>query len=349
MEKKYIALLHKKLSGQISQQEAFELDRWLEADPSHKILFQQYQTIWDASAHYEASPEINLAREKQAFFELLHKDPEASAPKNTLVTRPSLMRRLRPMVAAAAMILVFFGVYAIYQTVFVPSLPDFIDAKNTVAVTNTRDRDSFETLPDGSQLWLKQGSVFRMDRQFNEETRTVYLHGELFIHVARNEAKPFIIQMENNLVTVLGTSFYLKADDSEQLRLSVEAGLVELNSPAAGIRRVGSGASVIYDKPSGSFLDIADQNPPGSIWKDNYLVFEDAQLSQVFQKLAVYFGVSFDIQCNQIAQMKGFTSPVQAKTRLDLDIYLKTIEKVYSIKIDEISPGSYKVHGGSCR
>ncbi|WP_158962542.1 FecR family protein [Myroides fluvii] len=62
-------------------------------------------------------------------------------------------------------------------------------------------------LDDTTTVTLTPGSKLMVSNDFNTVNRQVQLEGEAFFNVARNEAKPFIVQTNQVAVAVLGTSF----------------------------------------------------------------------------------------------------------------------------------------------
>ena len=80
-------------------------------------------------------------------------------------------------------------------------------------------------LPDGTKVWLLKNSELTYHKiNFNKDSRTINLEGEGYFEVVKNPNKPFIINMDNTVTTVLGTSFNLKQDPKSR---NVELVLVE--------------------------------------------------------------------------------------------------------------------------
>lgn len=65
------------------------------------------------------------------------------------------------------------------------------------------------TLSDGSKITLNAGSELKYPVQFiaNEKNRTVYLNGEAYFEVTKNQEHPFIVNTQDMDVKVLGTQF----------------------------------------------------------------------------------------------------------------------------------------------
>jgi ferric-dicitrate binding protein FerR (iron transport regulator) len=85
------------------------------------------------------------------------------------------------------------------------------------------------TLPDSSSIWLNAGSRLRYGSDFNRTNRTVFVEGEAYFKVARNEAKPFLVKTPAITLKVLGTSFNVKAYPEEnRVETTVESGSVQV-------------------------------------------------------------------------------------------------------------------------
>ena len=77
-------------------------------------------------------------------------------------------------------------------------------------------------LADGSIVWLNSESTLKFPVQFTPTCREVYLEGEAFFEIEKNEHAPFIVHSGDKTVTVLGTRFNVSAypeDPSWQVTL----------------------------------------------------------------------------------------------------------------------------------
>lgn len=60
-------------------------------------------------------------------------------------------------------------------------------------------------------MWLNSQSELRFPTRFNGEKREVYMEGEVYLEVKRDEERPFIVYAGETEIRVLGTSFNVKA------------------------------------------------------------------------------------------------------------------------------------------
>jgi transmembrane sensor len=101
-----------------------------------------------------------------------------------------------------------------------------------------------QALPDGSIVELKEGSHIVVD--FSAGIRRVRLMGEAHFTVAKNPARPFIVEASGVEVRAVGTAFNVRQDAAE-VEVVVTEGTVRIDPPApaadansAGGARAGS-------------------------------------------------------------------------------------------------------------
>ena len=84
-------------------------------------------------------------------------------------------------------------------------------------------------LPDGSTVWLKEGSSLSYGASFD---RTVSLEGEAYFDVRKNPAAPFVVHTGSINIKVTGTVFNLKAYPEENsVETTLACGAVSLEHP----------------------------------------------------------------------------------------------------------------------
>ena len=103
------------------------------------------------------------------------------------------------------------------------------------------------TLADGTRVWVNSASEVRFPNCFSGERREIYVKGEVYLEVVRDEEHPFVVHAGENEVRVLGTRFNLTAYPDEQkvvttlVEGSVEFRIVKYSVETRRTVRVGSG------------------------------------------------------------------------------------------------------------
>ncbi len=145
-------------------------------------------------------------------------------------------------------------------------------------------------LSDGSQVWLNSGSTITFPVTFKDQLREITLtDGQAFFDVVHETKRPFIVRTKTVNVTVLGTSFDVKAYDNDpQVKVSVKTGKVGVtltNKPdQPAVMLLPDKQIVVQNKKSG--IKVNEISAPAiAPWKDNKIILEDEMLSEVFHAL----------------------------------------------------------------
>jgi transmembrane sensor len=86
------------------------------------------------------------------------------------------------------------------------------------------------TLSDGTKVWLNAESELKYPAVFSGDERKVEVRGEAYFEIAKNKQHPFIVQMPDENITVLGTEFNVNAyPEAKSSRISLVNGAVKVN------------------------------------------------------------------------------------------------------------------------
>lgn len=147
-------------------------------------------------------------------------------------------------------------------------------------------------LADGSKLWINSGSTVKFPSKFNNTSRNIYIEGEIYIEVSKDQLKPFRVKTSNFDVNVYGTAFNVKAyEGSENQRVVLVDGSV-------GVTAQNDMSSLMVPNES---LEITPSqlvkktiNPKFyTSWKNGYLEFDETPIENVLLELSRYYNVTF--------------------------------------------------------
>ncbi len=167
--------------------------QWLASDPRHPAL---------------------MARQ-EATFALMSRlsrwQPGGGGEPNPDLFAPGPVRarwmRLAPWAAAAALAVLAGGYFFRSAPVSRPAAPAPAEAALATGFLRVNER---RALPDGSLVELKDGS--RIDVEFSPEFRRVRLQGEAHFTVAKDRARPFVVEAGGVAVRAVGTAFNVRLD-----------------------------------------------------------------------------------------------------------------------------------------
>ena len=286
-------ILHKKLTKQqLTRAEKQMLERWLSTDIKNRKTFNQMKLVfWEK----QGTPAEQL--KEHAWSDIMHRigDTEASQKK-----RIFHFSRFGPWARVAAILLLVFATGGFfYHVTSVDGHDERVAEMKWIEKVSMAGQKVIISLPDGTRVKLNAGSKLLAPEKFVENTREVTLTGEAFFEVAENQERPFIVHTDHLDIKVLGTSFNVKAYDTEEkIKVAVATGKVAVSNPGATQDDVllTPGKIAAYTSASERF-DIGEFDWDVELgWKDNNLVFEKNNLSEIFQTLARWYGVEFEMQ-----------------------------------------------------
>lgn len=104
-----------------------------------------------------------------------------------------------------------------------------------LTINNEKDAPTLiSTLEDGSVVYLSDQASLQYPNRFSDDKREVVLEGNAFFDISRNPSKPFIIETQQTIIEVLGTSFNVKSENKNSFSLSVRRGEVRVTSKLNG-------------------------------------------------------------------------------------------------------------------
>ena len=144
-------------------------------------------------------------------------------------------------------------------------------------------------LADGTRVHLNSESRLRYPLVFNSSERRVFLEGEAYFEVMRDEEHPFIVEMGDFSVDVLGTSFDVSnyQDDEENGVVLVE-GSVRVNKDGQEYLLKPNEELVIKEND----VCVRKVNARNAIsWKNDKFYFNDETLDMVMKTLVRWYDV----------------------------------------------------------
>ena len=158
------------------------------------------------------------------------------------------------------------------------------------------------TLPDKSSVKLNSESS--LSYAYVNGKRVARLKGEGYFQVSKDRKHPFVVQVGNLNIEVLGTCFNVYSyEENDFVETSLIEGSVRLydsKSPSESFILKPS-QKAIYSKNNGKISFHNTDNVKEIAWTQNHLVFESEKLGSVFQKIERWYGVHIDLLCPEIA------------------------------------------------
>lgn len=238
--------------NKVTAAERSALDAWLERDVAHVQAFEKAQQLLG---------DARLA---------LTKDPG--------FTKRLIRKKDRPPLVAIAGLALILGGGSLFIAADGPlrMKADVVSSANEMPVV---------VLPDGSHIFLNADSA--ISEEFAADIRKVtLLKGEAYFEVAKDPARPFVVEAGKGRVRVLGTAFDVNLVDGGAEVTVTENTVSVTGSASEDAAILEPGNRISYDKYG--ILGPVAVVPPGfeTPWRSGRLIFEERPLSTVLQEIS---------------------------------------------------------------
>ena len=147
-------------------------------------------------------------------------------------------------------------------------------------------------LADGTKVWLNAATELRFPVNFTGNMREVYLKGEAYFQVKRDEKHPFIVHTSMGAIEVLGTSFNVRDYESErEVVTTLETGRVIYVSGNTREKVTLNPGYQVLEKES-SPVEVRKVDPlQYTGWREGKYVFEDVALEDIMRTLCRWYDI----------------------------------------------------------
>ncbi len=200
-------------------------------------------------------------------------------------------------------------------------------------------------LSDGTKVFLNAGSRLVYPENFTGKTREVFLAGEAFFDVKQDKKHPFIVQIDDLKIKVLGTRFNVSAYQTDNV---VETVLIE--------------GKVSIDHNNVGFFDKTTELVPNQLasfdrttheteiktvdtsnyilWTEGLLKFERTDLSRIVKRLERYYNIRFQFSDPLLGGLR-ISGKLQLKE--DKDEICVRVAKAASVNIVKKAEDLYEI------
>lgn len=205
---------------------------------------------------------------------------------------------------------------------------------NTVDVP--RGSDYSLILGDGTEIFLNAETRLRFPDRFEEgKKREVWMTGEAYFKVQRDEGRPFIVHTPETSVRVLGTVFNVMAyaDEAEQ-QITLVSGKVEVAGNEWAEKIVLTpGLQAVYDREQRRMERREVDVSYYTAWHEGLFAFRECRLAEVMETLARWYDFDVFFQHAELQELV-YTGKVERHATLSevLQHFRQTGEFEYEIK-----------------
>jgi transmembrane sensor len=203
-------LLLKCLRGEATLYEQEIAWDWIHENDSNKAYFNMLQEAWISNSLNNSVEITQMENSWKRIEKKIKPQTERSYREREKIFRGTFYISLPWHRLVAAVILAFMlgGIGSVW---FYNAQSKLRNQDHFYIIEAPRGAKSMITLTDGSKVWLNAGSRLKYPRAFNQQNRDVFLEGEGYFIVAKNESLNFRVHTSDIVVQALGTEFNVKA------------------------------------------------------------------------------------------------------------------------------------------
>jgi ferric-dicitrate binding protein FerR (iron transport regulator) len=299
------------LHREITEDELRKLDGWLQESPANMEEFLRLKAVHDLTRNAPAMKEEEIdrswqkMRRKMTGMTLPAVVPEEPARKKVW---PGTLLKYAAVAVVAGMISLGAGNYFGRRE----RLP--VEETSPVVYNEVRvpkgGKPNTVNLSDGSVVRLNAATTLRYPSHFDGNLREIYLDGEAFFEVAKNAAKPFVVRLKQQNITVLGTSFNVEACHSESYTIvTLQEGSVSVESMNSGGLKINEfsmtpGQKAHFDQITGKMSVTQVDASLSNTWMEGVYKFKDEPLVLIFKRLENYYDVNIHMHSERLKNIR---------------------------------------------
>lgn len=256
---------------------------WINANKENKEEYIRYKNLWAIMQHGNDISEPKIQ-------EALSRIREKSNRKNKSFWLFNFTKY-----AALVAILLLCG-YFIGTRDFKSEI-----TMNEIFVPN--GNRSSVVLPDGSKVWISNGTKLIYPEEFEGKNRIVQLEGEGFFDITHDKEHPFIVKIGQNRIKVLGTKFAVVAYPNDKLiKTELISGQVQFDVIEKNETNkfhsylMEPSQSLTFDKYSGKLSQSKITDSFYKYWINGVYEFKDETFEELAKKIERIYNVKVNFE-----------------------------------------------------
>lgn len=248
-----------------------------------------------------------------------------------IINRIRLQKRKRLFFRAAAVLLPVL--FLLGQLWYVDKRIDLFAGTSYEEVYVPKGERMQLVFQDGSKALLNAETRIKYPRKFGFSQRKVELEGEAFFEISPNKGRPFVVDLKEVNVKVLGTTFNVKAYPADpDIFVTLETGKVELADNISRLAYLKPGEKATYNRETGVCKISRPENiEQNSAWKRNQIMFHNTPLPEVITILSRRYDVQFEVTDSAVLHYTYTLTSTNQK----LGPILKDLEKITPVQFIE--------------
>lgn len=318
-----IEFFTRKLAGELLDEEIQSFNEWLAASPHNADEFAEFEKIWNGIDTIKQTKQFNT-------------DAAWTRFSHDIRTVKKSKQAFKPFLVAAAIVGILFMSWFSYKLFITKSIEQIT---TTTAMHNMQE----VVLPDNSIITLHQNSKVTYAKTFDSERRII-MQGKAFFEVTPDAHKPFVVEIENVRVRVLGTSFFISHDTiKNSVLVVVKTGKVAVFVHGTNDTvYVTAGDRVEVDNGLTLSKTINEEKNYIS-WKTKVFEYQDVPLNQIITEINAAYFTNIKIVGNELQSCR-----ISVKfTNKSIDEIIEILQVTLDIRVQK-NQNEIVISGNGC-
>lgn len=277
-----------RLTKSISAESDLRLQQWIQMSDENALYYKRMEQLWDAMDIVNEEEHYNSTHAFLFFKQRVQRESADNKRKSFTLKK----------VMSYVAILISFIVFNYFTFQYWNFSYGKHDIHRVSEIEVPYGSKTKLTLQDGTKIWLNAGSKIQYDSDFGKKNRSLKLFGEAYLEVAKDKRYPFIVDVGEVKVKVLGTCFNVRAyKDNREIEVALLEGAVEMETDNGEILNLLPEDIAKFNVQTKD-VDIShnvtsSQNSIG--WIENRLIFNGKSFEQITKILERTFKVKINI------------------------------------------------------
>ncbi len=186
------------------------------------------------------------------------------------------------------------------------------------------------TLKDGSVMMINSNSRVKIPETFTlSERRIVIESGEVYLEVAKEKDRRFVVQVADQEINVLGTTFNVSAYPKSPVTTTLVSGKVRIHTADGQHIDLRPGQQAVETESGDLRVNEVDVTQYIA-WTKGIFSFERMPLSEIMHRLSSWYDFDVDFETTELEQ---YTFTGQIERSYSKEYIFKLIEKTTDIEI----------------
>ncbi len=285
-----------KIAGEPSKEDEIAVQGWLDRNEENKRIFDILQQMWrynPTQSHDNSTIYRKFQHRKSQFGK-----------------RKTVSPLVYYVLRISAVLFLLVSTTFFINNIIISSRSEVIFQEISVP----KGSRSVFNLPDGTKVWLSNNSSIKYPSEFIGKTRELEMEGEAYFEVAHDKRKPFIVNIGENRIKVLGTHFSVSAyPDESKVRADLIEGKIQFDiaNSRGGFNSylVKPAHSLVFDKSSGELYEGSVPDGFYDYWHKGIYEFRNETLEDLAIKIDRIYNTQIVFEDEQL-KSKRFSGTI---------------------------------------